>query len=517
MRIFLASLFTLLSLTPAGAVTVSVYHTSDVHGWYSPRPAKRNGEDPSRPIGGFAALSALLKKEKNPYILLDSGDMFQGTPEGNYTKGMASITLMNKLGYSAVAVGNHDYDYTEDNLKVLISSAAFPFLGANVRFKDSGKPADYLKPYIIIEKAGERIAVLGIVGRHTATSTLPANVKHLAFGDEAAETAKWMAEIKKQRPDAVVVLAHVGIGLYPGQRVEISTWTLPDSLTAFGSVSIARSAPGAAVVLGGHVHTGLISGHRDGKSGVLLGESFWGLTDVTKVDLNFDDATGKFTGASLKLLPLWTDATGEDAEVTTLIQTFKAQVDVEMEKLLGESAVDLNGSKAGLDSAIGNWFTDAVRRQAGTDVAFQNSPGIRAELKKGLIKMRDIYQVMPFENTLVKLTMTGEQLKRLLEDNISGGRTKLQLSGLTVILSGGGGGGPETITLEKDGRAIAPGDKLTVATNNYLTTGGTGGQVFSEAEKSEDTMQTIRDVLINDIRAHPVKELPVSGRIRRAD
>lgn len=518
MRIFAAALLTFLSFTPAQALTVSIYHTSDVHGWYSARPAKWDPKSPTRTIGGFAALAALVKEEKNPYLLLDSGDMFQGTPEGNYSRGMASVILMNKLGYAAALAGNHDYDYTEKNLKALISSATFKFMGANVYYKDTGKHVGYLKPYIILEKGGKRIAVLGLAGKHTATSTLPANVNHLSFADEAAETAKWTAEIAGQKPDAVVILAHLGLGgTYGGQKVEISTLTLTDAQTAHGTVPIARNAQGAAVVLGGHNHTGLLSGYTDKTSAVLLGESYWGLTDVTKVDLNFDDATGKFSGATIKLIPLWTDTTGEDAAVTAIIKTFKDTADIEMEKLLGESAVDLGTSKTGLDSAIGSWFADAMRRQSGTDTAFQNTAGIRSELKKGPVKMRDIYQIMPFENTLVKLTMTGAQLKKLLADNLRGGRTKLQISGLTVRFSAKNDANPEVLTLEHDGREIAPGDKLTVATNNYLTTGGTGGEVFGEAEKSEDTMQPIRDLLVKDIREHPVKELPSAGRIVRAD
>jgi len=90
------------------AKTITIYHTTDVHGWYSARPARWNKDNPVRAIGGFPALAALLKKETNPYILLDGGDMFQGTPEGALTKGMASVTLMNQLGYGAVVVGNPD-------------------------------------------------------------------------------------------------------------------------------------------------------------------------------------------------------------------------------------------------------------------------------------------------------------------------------------------------------------------------------------------------------------------------
>ncbi|HBA61616.1 MAG TPA: hypothetical protein DCZ92_12535 [Elusimicrobia bacterium] len=509
MKTLLSLLFSVSFFSPAVAGTVAVYHTSDVHGWYSARAVKGS----TRTIGGFAALSSLLKTEKNPYLLLDSGDMFQGTPEGNYTRGMASIVLMNKLGYSAADVGNHDYDYGEDNLKVLIASAAFPMLGANVYYKDSGKHADYLKPYIIVEKGGERIAILGIAGKHTATSTLPSNVKHLNFGDEAAETAKWMKEILTKRPDAVVILAHIGLGSGSGQKLDISTFAFSDSEAAYGTIPVARAARGAAVVLGGHNHAGSLKGYTDKGSNTLIGESFWGLTDVTKVSLNFDDSTGKFKSATAELIPLWVDKTGEDQEITALIKDFSREVDVIMDKPLGESAVDLGHSKDGLDSPIGNWFTDAMRRQSGTDIALQNSAGIRSDMKKGVIRMRDIYQVMPFENTLVKLTMTGDQIKRLISENMSGGRAKLQVSGITVRFKTE----PFELTVEKDGRELKPDEKLTVATNNYLTTGGTGGKVFGEAEKSEDTMQPIRDLLVKDISERPVKELPVPGRLVRLD
>ncbi|PIU19721.1 MAG: hypothetical protein COT18_06030 [Elusimicrobia bacterium CG08_land_8_20_14_0_20_59_10] len=515
MNIFLTLLVSVFLVSPTLAGTVSIYHTGDVHGWYSARAAKWNAEDPSRKIGGFAALSALLKTEKNPYLLLDSGDMFQGTPEGNYTRGMASIMLMNKLGYAAAGVGNHDYDYGEDNLKVLIASAAFPLLGANVYYKDSGKNADYLKPYMITEKGGERIAILGIAGEHTATSTLPANVKHLVFADEPAETARWMKEILKKRPDAVVILAHIGIGPFSGRKLDLSTFTFSDAEAAHGTIPVARASGGAAVVLGGHNHTGLLKGYTEKGSGTLIGESFWGLTDVTKVDLHFDDSTGKFTGATAELIPLWLDKTGEDPGITAMIETFSKTVDVEMNKPLGKSAVDLPSSRDGLDSPIGNWFTDAMRRQSGADIAFQNSAGIRSDLKKGVIKMRDIYQVMPFENTLVMLTMTGDQIKKLLADNLRGGRSGLQVSGLTVKFGKAAADKTRELTLEREGRDIKPGEKFTVATNNYLTTGGTGGKIFGEAEKSEDTMRTIRDLLIKDISAHPVTELPEGGRLLR--
>ncbi len=508
----------LLLLCPASswALTVSVYHTSDVHGWYFSRPAKWDKQNSTRTIGGFAALSALVKADKNPTLLLDSGDTFQGTPEGTLTKGLATAEMMRLLGYSAATVGNHDYDYTEANLRVVISSSTLPWLGANVYQADGGKPAPYLEPYKVFTKGGKRIAVIGIAGRHTATSTLPANVKHLDFRDEAAEAARWARHVREtEKPDAVIVLAHLGFGGDAYGRVDVSTWTPKPDQASYGTLAIARAAK-PDVIFGGHIHTALLKGFRDTESGSLLAESGTGLTDVTRVTLEFDDATGELKSSSAELVPLWTDVTGEDPAVLAALAKYTEQVNREMGKVVGRSEADLGVSKTGLDSNIGNWFADAMRRQARTDAAFQNTAGIRAELRKGDILLRDVFQVMPFENTLVVLTMTGDQVVRLIADNLRGGSSKLQLSGLKVKFRQTPEG-PRDIAVEFGGKPLAPGQKITVATNNYLTTGGTGGKVFSEAEKSEDTMLPIRDLLIRDIGQNPVKAAPEGGRITRLE
>jgi 2',3'-cyclic-nucleotide 2'-phosphodiesterase (5'-nucleotidase family) len=503
----------------AQAGTVSIYHTGDVHGWYSARPAKWDKENPSRMIGGFPALASLLKSEKNPYILLDSGDMFQGTPEGNLTRGMATVELMNRLGYSAATVGNHEYDYAEASLRAMVSSASFTLLGANVYVKETGERPDYLKPYVLLERGGKKIAVLGLAGEHTTTSTLPLNVKHLEFRDEAGEAARWMKEIRGLKPDAVVVLAHFGIcGRFNSQKVDVSTWTyseLRSRCGGGGTLAVARAAEGIDVVLGSHNHTGLLRGYYDKQSSTLLGESFYGLTDVTRVDLDFDDKTGKLKGARAELLPLWTDVTGEDATVKEAIAAFSSEVDREMDKELGEAASDLGYSVEGLDSAVGNWMTDAMRAHAGADIAFQNTAGIRSEIKKGPVRMREIYQVMPFENTLVTVRMTGAQIEKLLRDNLSGGKARLQVSGLKVSFTPRKDG---RMILERDGRAVKPGDKFLVVTNNYLTTGGTGGAAFSEGEQLTDTMIPVRDALIESVKKAGVISAPAdAGRITRLE
>jgi len=511
MKRFAAFLAILLLAGRAAALTIDVYHTSDVHGWYSARPALWDKENSTRTIGGFAALAELAHNDPNPHILLDSGDMWQGTPEGILTKGLASIALMNQLGYAAAVPGNHDYDYGEPPLLAMVSSAAFPMLGANVYYKGTDSNTAYLKPYTIINKAGKKIAVLGFMNKHTSTLTFPPYVRHLEFRDEAAEAAKWMPEIRALKPDAVIIIAHEGLSDdYSTKRLDVSSLTFTDP--GWGALHLARAAS-ADLVLGGHNHAAFTKGYRDPVSGTWFGESGYGLSYVTRAALNFNDKTGKLSGITVENLPLWIDATGEDPAVLKTVAGFNADVERAMGRVIGEAAGDLSFSPEGLDSPIGNWGCDVTREVTGAQLAFQNTKGIRAEIKAGQVRLRDVYQAVPFDNTIVTMRLTGAQLKRMLAENIWNGRSLMQVSGLEVEFKPSAGH-PSELRLLREGREIGPEEEFSVATNSYLAGGGDGGSVFSEGRDIRDTTLQVRDTLIKAFAAGPVAA-PAAGRIKR--
>jgi len=499
----------------AQAATVAVYHTSDVHGWYSARPAAWDNDNPTRLIGGFPALAALLKKETTPYILLDSGDMFQGTPEGILTRGLSSMALMNQVGYSAAVPGNHDYDFGADNLRSLFGSANFPLLGANIYNKADNTAPDYMKPYAVFERAGRRIAVLGLAGKHTATSTRPENVKHLEFRNETAEAAKWLPVIKEQAPDAVVVLTHWGIDeAISLKRLDISTWTFttePD-----GTLQIVRSVPGIDLLLGGHDHTALYKGYKDPVSGTWIGESGYGLSYVTRAELTFDDKTGKLTDISVAALPLWIDRTGEDPAVLATVAGFNASVEIKMGRVVGEAASDLTFATDGLDSVIGNWLCDITRKATGADLAFHNTKAIRTPIKKGPVLLRDLYQTMPFDNDVITMRLNGAQLQQLMADNIVDNMSFIQVSGLEVQFKPGADRKPDHIVLTRNGKPIKPDQEFTVATNDYLAYGGNGGDAFAGGRDIVDTMIPVRSLMEQAFARGKVKA-PKRGRIKRID
>lgn len=499
---------------PVQSKTIDVFHTSDVHGAYSSRKVGNVfGDNPDRMIGGYAALASMLDKDSVPYIMLDSGDMFQGTPEGIVSKGASSILLMNKTGYSAVVPGNHDFDYGEQVLKSLVKKAKFPFLAANLYYEGTNKRPDYVKPYIIIKKSGKKIAIMGIMGRHTKTSSNPVNTVGLDIRDEAAEAAKVSKEIKeKHNPDLIIALVHWGIdGAFTSKIVE----EIPDYVTMHcrscrrlfpdandekylpeGILHIARAAKDINIVLGGHNHTGILNGYHDEKSGMYFGESFTNLMFVTKTELNFNDETGKFESANLKLVPLWIDVYGENKSVLKMINGFKAQVENEMGKTVGKTAEDLSFATDGKDSKIGNWLCDVTREAVNTDIAIQNTGGIRTEIKKGDITLRDLYQTMPFDNTIVTMNITGKTLRRLIAESFKDNRAGLQISGFTVEYKyNAETGNNEYKFFDKNGNEIKDDTPLSVATNNYLASGGTYGAAFTEGTDVKDTLIIVRDVM----------------------
>src|SRR3989339_280114 len=160
--------------------SITVYHTNDVHGH----------------IENSAVLSNFLKSQKKPFVLLDAGDIFQGTPEGDLTNGEAVIKIMNELGYDAMTVGNHEFDKGQKQLKKLIEMANFSVLGANVIDKRTRQIVKWLEPYYIKEIYGVKIGVLGLTTSAMSYLTMPEVRKGLEFQRETDVAKKYIPELK---------------------------------------------------------------------------------------------------------------------------------------------------------------------------------------------------------------------------------------------------------------------------------------------------------------------------------
>lgn len=506
--------FLLLAATAqAEQRTVVIFHTSDIHGGVAPRKARWNAEDKTRMVGGFAALKKVLDAEKLPYVLLDSGDLFQGTPEGNLTRGDVVIDAMNALGYAASTIGNHDYDYGEANLERLARRAGFPLLGANITRRSDKKRPDYAGDVLMLEIGGVKLGVIGLATHHTPTTTLPKNVTHLEFGDEPAHAKKHALALKAKGAHAIVALSHCGLlPSHARKRVKADELVLTERDRQYkGDLAIARGAP-VDLVLGGHMHNGLDKPWRDPESGVYIVGSWENLAAVSRIEITVDTEARRVVGVTGRLIILWVDELGTDPGVAAIVAKHQAGVATRLDETIGECSDNELNRKGQRDSPLGNWLSDVMRKEGGADVAVQNTFGIRDDLFKGPIRLRDMYRVMPFENTLVTVEMPGQTLRQLVLDNLKGARSGLQISGMTVsyVLRKGD---VRDVTIQVAGAPLEPKRTYRVATNNYLAGGGSDGDAFTGLEVV-DTARPIRELFIAAFRAATPVSSPPTGRFR---
>ncbi|MFT7624149.1 MAG: 5'-nucleotidase/UDP-sugar diphosphatase [Myxococcota bacterium] len=499
---------------------IVLFHTSDVHGAVSATPARWNKADPKRRIGGYPALASLVDSETLPHAVLDSGDIFQGTPEGNLTRGKVIIAAMNAVGYSAMAIGNHEFDYGEGVLRDLIEQAEFPVLAANIVRRSDGKHVSYAQPTTMVTVGGVRIGIVGLATQHTATSTLPANVAHLRFESEVEAAREHAARLRTEGADVVIALTHCG--LLPSKARTIvnaaDVVLTKRDLAYVGDLTIARGAP-VDVVMGGHTHTGIDGTWRDEQSGVYIIQSHESLKATSRVELAVDVAEDRDVAANRlislesRLVYLWPDEVGEKHEVTTVIRGYSDAIAGQLNQIVGTLADDRMKRTGTLDHPLGSWMADTMRAAAGADIGIQNTFGVRADLYQGPVKMADLYRVMPFDNTLVTVTLPGSAVLELLRDNLKTSPARVQVSGLTVSFSRGADGTVGRVEVSVGGEALVDSRLYTLATNNYMASGGSGGRALGGFPQL-DSGEGLRELFVEALGLGSPLTAPGVGRIR---
>ena len=387
------SFFLVLPSQSADTVRIAVIHTNDVHGWLYARPAGPDRPRPDRMIGGYAALSNLVKREKLPKLLLDAGDWFLGTPEAYISKGQASIDCMNALGYDAVELGNHEYDFGQAQLERLAGALKMPVLGSNVHLGDGPDRPRYVTPFLIKEVAGVKVGIFGLATRTVGARSFEDNVRGLRFRREADEARDMVRQLRAQGATVIIAVSHIGF-LEPGFPV------FEDDKFLAGEV------PGIDLIVGGHTHTRLSPAVRDPRNGTLITQAGVNLTQAGRAELEIDRATGKVVRSTDALVDLWVDELGEDPAILTLVRRYQDEAERAMSVAVATAAEALSHARSGPEP-VGDWMADCERDWGHTDLAFQNRSGIRAGIPAGPVTLRRIYEAMPYDNHMATLTLTG--------------------------------------------------------------------------------------------------------------
>ena len=412
-RITVIILFILFS-TPSGAggqtIRLKILHINDLHGHILPEKIGKF------PAGGAACLAGLINQERaaNPEgtVLLSAGDMFQGTPISNVFRGRPVIEIMNYLKFDAMALGNHEFDWGTYTLRNIMKLCSCPVLGANIT-APGGKLIDGTSDYILLERKGLKIAVIGIITPETAVTTKPDNVKGLTFAEPESALPKLVRETRGRGAAIVVVLSHCGL-----ERDR----------------KIASSVPGIDLIVGGHSHTAIETPCRIGDTVIV--QAGWGGMYLGVLDIEYDKKARKITSYTEKD-ELRAVAAGPDrpfdAQVAKMIEYYENQIREEFSQIVGESAVDLTRSYIS-ESNIGNVICDAIRESTSARIAFQNSGGIRSDIPVGQITLGQVFIALPFDNQLISMDLTGRQIADVLEENAAGQFGILQVSGLNIKL-----------------------------------------------------------------------------------
>ena len=477
-------------------LTVTIYHTNDVHGWIMPRPDKY---EPARAVGGAAALKALIAKDAGPTLVLDAGDWWQGTPEGTLSKGEAVAEVFNAVGYDAVEIGNHEFDSGAESLQALIRKLNMPVLAANIYGPD-GKHVGWTKQRIIKSVAGVKFGIFGLLTTRMDRLAFPKNIAGLTFRNEVDEARDQVAALKKEGADVVVAVTHLG-------------YEEPDKPKFRGDQTLAREVAGIDLIVGGHSHTPLKKAWRDPEHGTLVVQAGSYLTRAGRTTLRLDPKTRRVLDSSDEMIELRPELLGEDPAVKAVVEKREAQVGEVFKTVIATATAALERGAAGEESGLGSWMADCYKDWSGADVSFQNGGGMRSDIPAGPVTLRHIFSVMPFDNWLVKLRMTGAQVRSALDRGVGMGRL-VQIGGMTAEFRRGKPRGARLAAATAGGAPLDDAKTYVVATIDFLTEGGDGYEEFAQAASQEPTGTLARDVLRACAEKQKSIAPPVAGRLK---
>jgi 5'-nucleotidase / UDP-sugar diphosphatase len=481
LSVILALLFSCLIMVGASqaadALKLTILHMNDPHAHYLPyAEAEVQGL-----IGGFARAQTVLKEvqaqnkaEGRHTLILLGGDLLMGTPFSTAFKGKLGVTLMNKMKFNAMTVGNHEFDYGQDNLLAdLKPLMEFPLLSSNTR-TSSGQNVFQG----VLEKkyppSNTTVVIFGLTTTDTPTTTHPDNVKGLVFDDPIA-TAKGILDRVGEK-DLVIALTHLGVD---------------------EDKKLAEACPKIDVIIGGHSHTAIFEPIKVNQTVISQAGAY--ARYVGKLDLDVVD--GKITNYKGELIEL-TPAIKEDQEIAAIISEYKAQLDAGLGKVIGKTEVFLEGTRrsvrSGKETNLGRLISYNMAVNSLSDVAILNGGAIRGSIKEGDITLNDVYTVLPFPDTVVKMNLSGEDIVAVLQRGAElepGSGGKLQTFGFTYTTEG------SKVKIDAiRGQPFDPAKIYSVATNDFLAAGGDGYKVFKEKGKNlYNSGPVLSDLLINYI------------------
>lgn len=499
------------------AVVLSIVATADLHGHIESLPWL---------AGHLRALREARQRDGGDVLLVDAGDMFQGTLESNLSEGASVVRAYDALGYDAAAIGNHEFDFgpegasavpraPTDNPRGAIEARArdahFPLLTANVRHRD-GRPwtGPNLQPSVIVRKAGVSVGLIGVTTESTPSVTDARNLVGLEITPIAHAVAAEAAALRAAGATTIVLLAHAGAAC--------TSFESPDDLSSCSPrqeiFDVVRTLPAGTVdaIAAGHTHRAVA--HR--VNGVPIVEAYAEGEAFGRIDLVVDRASGRVrdsrifpprllcgamrrTDTAARLEPCRPEpyegkTIAADAGIDRLLAPARAQAAAVRDRSLNVHIVTPFRSGGRGESALGNLVADLMREaRPESDVAVYNWGGLRSDLPEGDLTYGRLYKLVPFDNAFATLDLTAADLGAAIARSLGRGAVH-SFSGVRIEVRCDGDR-VRTEVRREDGRQVEPETRLKVIVTDFLATGGDGIFVGFPGARRIEPGPPMRDVI----------------------
>jgi 5'-nucleotidase len=501
----------------APPIHITLVGTNDLHGFVMAQD-ELVGTAKAR-AGGLAAFASYIKilRTENPQglVLVDAGDLFQGTLISNLSEGSVVVDAYNLLGYDAAAVGNHEFDYgpvgpealakepSMDSLgalKARVAQAKFSFLAANVYERDSAKHPTWLgnDGTKLIERAGVKIGLIGLATPSTPSVTIAANITSLRFEPLVAEATQAAARLRSQGAEVVIAVLHAGARCAEAKNARDTHSCDADSAEIFAMLN--KLPPGTLdAAVAGHTH-GLM-GHFI--NGVAVIESWAQGRSFGVVNFVVDSRTRRivadktsiepaieicetFTQTSQSCSSEKTKGTPEplvpatfrgqpivpDTQMLELLEPAQKRVDMVQQRRLGRDVPQRLERRYEDEGALGSVLADALKSITGADAVVLGPGGLRADLEAGPLTYGAVYEILPFDNQIAVLTLTGTELERVMQALYTSRKGMIQVAGMQLTVSKCATNRLRSLLV--NGKPIEPARTYRLATTDFLARGGEG-------------------------------------------
>ncbi len=517
-------------------LTITVVGMNDVHGELAPKP----GSGGIAGMSGFIdAVRAARAEDGGAVLVIDAGDMWQGTLESNLREGASMVQAYNAIGITAAAVGNHEFDFgpagekaiPEDPaddprgaLKLRAAEVEFPLLAANIIDDATGLPVAWpnTRPSTIVEVQGVKVGIIGVLAARGLLQTIPANVVGLRLAPLATTIAAEARNLRDAGATVIIVAAHAG-----GQCTEFDD---PRDLSSCDTDSeimrVARELPAGLVdhIVAGHVHKGIAHVVNN----VAITSSYSKTRAFSRVDFMIDRESGEVRRRTIYppqqacisvVRGSGRCATAEDRDVAAAVYEGRSVTpDPVVAAIAAESTAFARGVKEerlgvqltstfphppATESPLANLMTQAVLELIGGDVAIHNVVGgIRSTLPPGELTYGSVYEMFPFDNRIVVLDISGAELRAVLAHQAHRGHRRAGVAGIRVQVQCSGDG-MHVVATRPDGGEIADGDPVRLIANDFLVLGGDDiltPIIPEDGFDIDNSMPLVRDVLVDWFR-----------------